>query len=146
MPTPDGTDVDDECGVAAVRKSTKPVHLNFLYRLPTSSSDLESAATALFFDHLIDSPYYDVHFDDLDFCRLLYTQTASGSILTDAVVALGYIALAQAQTDNRYLFEAQNRYAVTIQRTNEALRDYRRAKDDDVLATVILLGLYEVCF
>jgi hypothetical protein len=78
-----------------------------------------------------------------DLLPRLYGQTPPNSALSNVVAALGIACLATAMNFPELMMKANMRYAISLKRTNSALRDPAEAKADETLLVVMLLGLYE---
>jgi hypothetical protein len=72
------------------------------------------------------------------------TLSSTKSPLTSAVMALSMAFLANQQHSNALVPRAAMLYASALQKINTALMDPHLAIEDDTLAAVIILGLFEV--
>lgn len=64
--------------------------------------------------------------------------------LPTAVMAVSLALFANRQKVKPLLAKGAKQYANALQQINEALRDPERALEDETLATIIILGLFEV--
>lgn len=76
--------------------------------------------------------------------RGLYNRTSVVSSLTIALSAAGTLGLAQFTRSEELKSRAMDTYAIALTMTNEALKDPAKRFEDETLASVLLLGLYEV--
>jgi hypothetical protein len=80
----------------------------------------------------------------LDYLPALYRRSPPGSILADAVIALGLVGIANANRDSALLSKAILKYSATARAVSARLEKVDLAKRDDTLISVLLLGLFEV--
>lgn len=66
------------------------------------------------------------------------------SSLSMAVMSVAMAAFGNRQKYQHVTAKAAKQYAKALQKINEALADPERALEDQTLATVIILGLFEV--
>lgn len=66
------------------------------------------------------------------------------SMLPTFTMAVAYALMGNRNNENELLPKAAKEYSRGLEMMNEALRDPVRALEDDTLASVILLGLFEV--
>jgi hypothetical protein len=92
------------------------------------SEDNEKASSKGFFDYL----------------PALYRRSQPESILADAVTALGLVGIANSTRDSALLNKAVLKYGAIARAVSERLGVVKLAKQDDILISVLLLGLFEV--
>ena len=68
------------------------------------------------------------------------------SPLSTAVMAVSFALLGNAGHNKALLPRAVKQYSKALQQVNDALRNPQLALEDQTLATVITLGLFEVCY
>jgi hypothetical protein len=66
------------------------------------------------------------------------------SSLSAAVMSVAMAAFGNRRKYQHVISKAAKQYAKALQKINEALADPERALEDETLATVIILGLFEV--
>lgn len=103
-------------------------------------------ATCFFFDN------YGSSADMLDTCgnfqylpEIFMTQQI-GFPLQQAIAAVGFAGLANFWSASTIMAKANSTYCVALKSVNAALRCPEEAKSDQILATILLLGLWEVWF
>lgn len=79
-----------------------------------------------------------------DYLPALYRRSQPGSILADAVTALGLVGIANSTRDSALLNKAVLKYGATARAVSDRLGVIELAKQDDILISVLLLGLFEV--
>jgi hypothetical protein len=79
-----------------------------------------------------------------DYLPAFYRRSQPGSILADAVTALGLVGIANSTRDSALLNKAVLKYGATARAVSDRLGIVELAKQDDVLISVLLLGLFEV--
>ncbi|MCJ1377863.1 hypothetical protein MMC17_000959 [Xylographa soralifera] len=107
------------------------------------SVPIESQAMCYFFQNYVceASQPSKGYFDYLP--SIFSSNNAVGSSLIDAVISLGMVGLSNTKHASEIMIPAKERYSLALQATNSALRNEENAKADQVLITVMLLGLYE---
>jgi hypothetical protein len=68
------------------------------------------------------------------------------SPLSTAVMAVSFALLGNSGHNKSLLPRAAKQYSKALQQVNDALRNPQLALEDQTLATVITLGLFEVCY
>jgi len=79
-----------------------------------------------------------------DYLPALYRKSKPGSILADAVTALGMVCIANSSRNSSLLNKAILKYGATARAVSSSLGQIELAKQDDVLISVLLLGVFEV--
>jgi len=79
-----------------------------------------------------------------DYLPALYRKSEPGSILADAVTALGMVCIANSNRDSVLLNKAILKYGATARAVSASLGDIELAKQDDIIISVLLLGVFEV--
>jgi hypothetical protein len=79
-----------------------------------------------------------------DYLPALYRRSRPGSVLADAVMALGMVGIANSNRDSALLNKAIIKYSATARAVSTRLGELELAKQDDILISVLLLGLFEV--
>lgn len=74
----------------------------------------------------------------------IYRALPETSAVTHAVVSIGLAGLANTMKSGKVLTKATRRYSLALSSVNAALQDVEKAKEDQTLIAVMLLGLYEV--
>lgn len=69
-----------------------------------------------------------------------------GFPLRQAIAAVGYAGLANFWSASTIMAKANSAYCAALKSVNAALRSSEEAKSDQILATILLLGLWEVRF
>lgn len=69
---------------------------------------------------------------------------AQNHALDAAVTAVALAALSNIHASPRTMLKAHVEYSAALSATNQALRDPEICKRDDVLAAVVMLGIFEV--
>jgi hypothetical protein len=69
---------------------------------------------------------------------------SSGSIVEDAIIALGLAGLANQRKTTKVMMTANFRYSRAVKRVSEILGSIEEARKDEVLIAVLLLALFEV--
>ncbi|MCJ1283118.1 hypothetical protein MMC26_002445 [Xylographa opegraphella] len=107
------------------------------------SVPIETQAMCYFFQNYVsECPQFSKgYFDYLP--SIFISNDVVGSSLIDAVVSLGMVGLSNTKHASEIMIPAKERYSLTLQATNSALGDVEDAKADQILITVMLLGLYE---
>jgi len=116
------------------------------YRLSTSS--IEEEALCYFIKNFVLMPckgnsrsYMDFVVPAMKDVKSLESPPAS---LPKAVMAVSLALFANRRRVKPLLAKAAKQYAKALQQINEALRHPERALEDETLATIIILGLFEV--
>jgi hypothetical protein len=78
-----------------------------------------------------------------DYLPALYRRSQPGSVLVDAVMALGMVGIANSNRDSALLNKAIVKYSATARAVSSRLGEIELAKQDDILISVLLLGLFE---
>ncbi|KAE9375204.1 hypothetical protein N431DRAFT_369426, partial [Stipitochalara longipes BDJ] len=78
-----------------------------------------------------------------DYLPALYRKSEPGSILADAVIALGMVCIANSNRDSALLNKAILKYSATARAVSTSLGDIELAKQDGILISVLLLGIFE---
>jgi tRNA U34 5-carboxymethylaminomethyl modifying GTPase MnmE/TrmE len=63
-----------------------------------------------------------------------------------ALNAVGLAALSNIRMSPQMMIKARREYTTALSHTNHALRDPIKSKQDDILAAVVLLGMFEVSY
>jgi hypothetical protein len=71
-------------------------------------------------------------------------QNPQNAALNAALNAVGLAALSNIRMSPRMMLKARREYTTALSQTNHALRDPFLSKQDDTLAAVVLLGMFEV--
>lgn len=66
------------------------------------------------------------------------------SAVNAAVNAVALAALSNIRMSPKAMLQAQQEYTTALSKTNMALRDPVMCKRDDILAAVVMLGIFEV--
>ena len=82
---------------------------------------------------------------DFDFITPLWGHARADHLLSNMVAALGAVFLASRSKDRNLIMRAGQKYSRVLQKSTAALCNVEIAKSDEMLATVWLLALYEVC-
>jgi hypothetical protein len=64
--------------------------------------------------------------------------------VNSALNAVGLAALSNIRMSPQMMLKARREYTAALSHTNQALRDPIKSKQDDILAAVVLLGMFEV--
>lgn len=81
-----------------------------------------------------------------DYLPSLFRRSQAESILADAVMTLGMVGIANSNRDSALLNKAILKYGTTARAVSNRLGEIELAKQDDILISVLLLGLFEVSF
>jgi hypothetical protein len=79
-----------------------------------------------------------------DYLPGVYRKLSSGSIVEDAIVALGLAGLANQRKTTKLMMKANFRYSSAVQRISQILGSIDEAGKDEVLIAVLLLAMFEV--
>lgn len=111
----------------------------------SSNPSWEDQAIAFVF-HNYASDNYEPCFSPgfFDYLPHIYKKSPPGSVLAEAVVALGLVGIANLNRDSLLLSEATLKYGTTARAISATLGDIEFAKQDEILISVLLLGLFEV--
>ena len=109
----------------------------------TLSDDLEAQATTLFVANYVFKSH-DGGATFYDFVPEILATAGDESPLRYAVNAVGLANLASRTGSSALMLLSSKEYHLALCRLNEALQSSDTASQDDTLATVSLLGLYEV--
>lgn len=71
-------------------------------------------------------------------------QNPQNAALNAALNAVGLAALSNIRMSPQMMLKARREYTTALSQTNYALRDPVMSKRDDILAAVVLLGMFEV--
>jgi hypothetical protein len=74
----------------------------------------------------------------------VYRKLSSGSIIEDAIIALGLAGLANQRKTTKVMMKANFRYSNAVQRVSRILGSIEEARKDEVLIAVLLLAMFEV--
>jgi hypothetical protein len=113
----------------------------FPYKL---CSPVEDQATCYFFrnylldDRSINGPFQYLH--------TIYDNEIIGPTLSDSIEALGLVGLGNFWQSSEMKFQANRKYNSALRLISSRLRNEEEAKENQTLVSVMLLGLYEVCF
>ncbi|KAF2166933.1 hypothetical protein M409DRAFT_54695 [Zasmidium cellare ATCC 36951] len=107
---------------------------------PTASFWLEGNAKNIFFQQYTCGPDKS----ELDFANSVYRSRQTTGMLESIITALGLVALPKENRNMAMMNLASRKYLSALQQTQTALLEPRRAKSDETLATVLLLGLHEL--
>jgi hypothetical protein len=80
-----------------------------------------------------------------DYLPGVYRKLSSGSIVEDAIIALGLAGLANQRKTTKVMMKANCRYSSAVQRVSQILGSTEEARKDEVLIAVLLLAIFEVC-
>jgi hypothetical protein len=72
------------------------------------------------------------------------TKDTRNSAVNAALTAVGLAALSNIRLSPRMMLKARQEYTTALSQTNHALKDPILSKRDDILAAVVLLGMFEV--
>jgi hypothetical protein len=75
--------------------------------------------------------------------RKLYSEAPSDSALSNIITAIRVAGLSEVTEQPRLMTTANAKYAEALASIHSALRDAEKAKADETLLVVLLLGLYE---
>ena len=75
----------------------------------------------------------------------MFEQASLQSPLEAAATATSMGAIAFTPGNANFKPQFLSRYVMSLERINDALKDHRQSKSDNVLMAVLLLGFYEVC-
>ena len=104
----------------------------------------DQAASFVFHNYVSEDNEFASSRGLFDYLPGLYRRSAPGGILADAVIALGLAGIANSSRDSALLSKATLKYSATAQAVSACLGELELAKEDDVLISVSLLGLFEV--
>ena len=104
----------------------------------------EQAASYVFHNYVSEDNEKTPSKGFFDYLPALYRRSQTGSILADAVTALGLVGIANSTRDSTLLNKAVLKYAATARAVSDRLGVVELAKQDDILISVLLLGLFEV--
>jgi hypothetical protein len=79
-----------------------------------------------------------------DYLPSVCREMSSGSIVEDAIIALGLAGLANQRKTTKVMMTANFRYSRAVKRVSEILGSIEEARKDEVLIAVLLLALFEV--
>jgi hypothetical protein len=79
-----------------------------------------------------------------DYLPSVYRKLSSGSIVEDAIIALGLAGLANQRKTTKVMMKANFRYSSAVQRISQILGSIEEAGKDEVLIAVLLLAMFEV--
>lgn len=116
-----------------------PASVHGALRIP-----LEQQALCYFLSNWVLMPHDNIARGHLDFLIPLIKNEEPGGHLSIAFTAVGLAALGNRPHSKRLLPLAGMRYAQALNLTNIALRNPVTAKTDQTLASVLLLGMFEV--
>ena len=114
----------------------------FLFDLGTSA---EEQATCFFFKNYVFQDYKFQSRCDLQYLLNIYSSEEIGPALSESVVSLGMAGLSHFWRASSLMGQANAKYNSALQIVSSRLRNLEEAKTDQTLASVLLLGLYEVC-
>lgn len=113
----------------------------------TLDLDLVDRAVPYFFSHYVHQPesfsekskrgYYE-------YLPTLYTRSGADSPLVTIVHAVAIASFANAGHVHKWISDGYKLYGSATLKAKAALENPKHAKSDDVLATVMLLGMFEV--
>lgn len=66
--------------------------------------------------------------------------------LSDCVAAVGFVAFARFRKVSNLMVKVYSKYYSSLRLVNHRLGDIEEAKSDQTLVSIILLGLYVVCY
>jgi hypothetical protein len=75
----------------------------------------------------------------------VYNARPIGSALGEIIISLGMAGMSDFKKDAKLMIDANIKYMSALHNISAALRDKEEAKTDQILTSVMLLGLYEVC-
>jgi hypothetical protein len=104
----------------------------------------EQAASYVFYNYVSEDNEKASSRGSFDYLPAFYRRSQPGSILVDAVTALGLVGIANSTRDSALLNKAVLKYGATARAVSDRLGIVELAKQDDVLISVLLLGLFEV--
>lgn len=120
--------------------SEELVEVGSVNAFPATAFWLEGNAKSIFFQQYTCGPDKS----ELDFANSVYSSRQTTGMLEVIITALGLAALPKEnKTVATKNFASQN-YLSALRQTHIALLDPKRAKSDETLATVLLLGLHEL--
>jgi hypothetical protein len=112
-----------------------------LFDLGTSA---EEQATCFFFKNYVFQDYKFQSRCDLQYLLNIYSSEEIGPALSESVVSLGMAGLSHFWRASSVMGHANAKYNSALQIVSSRLRNLEEAKTDQTLASVLLLGLYEV--
>ena len=103
----------------------------------------EEQATCYFFHNYVLAK--DVHVrGSFQYLADVFSREKVGPGLSDSVTALGLVGLSHLWQSPKLLVGAQMKYNSALRQVSSQLRDVEKAKADQTLISVMLLGFYEV--
>jgi hypothetical protein len=79
-----------------------------------------------------------------DYLPAIYCKSEKNNVLQDAIVATGLAGLANFHRASNVMMRANFKYCRAVREISIALAELERAKEDQTLIAVMLLGAYEV--
>lgn len=123
-------------------KSTPSYSLSLV--LPSRSALLMTEGSCVFFREFSNeaSGYVKTHFD---FISQTHDTAPPDGMLIDMVASMGILTLSHKHCDPTLRQRADTIYARALHRSSRALDNNQMAKSDEMLSTVWLLTIHEVC-
>ncbi|KAK4496373.1 hypothetical protein PRZ48_012353 [Zasmidium cellare] len=119
--------------------SDELVEVSSVKAFPAGLFWLEGNAQNIFFQQYTCGP----NKSELDFANSVFSSRQTTGMLESIITALGLVALPEHR--NMVMMNlASKKYLSALQQTQTALQDPKRARSDETLATVLLLGLHEL--
>jgi hypothetical protein len=128
----------------AFRQSTFVESQGLQLELSFAPSVEEQAASYVFHNYVSEDNEKTSSKGFFDYLPAFYRRSQPGSILADAVTALGLVGIANSTRDSALLNKAVLKYGATARAVSDRLGVVELAKQDDILISVLLLGLFEV--
>ncbi len=128
----------------AFRQSTFVESQSLPLELSFTPSVEEQAASYVFYNYVSEDNEKATSKGFFDYLPAFYRRSQTGSILADAVTALGLVGIANSTRDSALLNKAVLKYGATARAVSDKLGVVELAKQDDILISVLLLGLFEV--
>lgn len=110
----------------------------------TVSVPVEQVASHYFFTNFVATSNNSASIGLTDYIIPLVSAGASNKHLSLAFSAASLAAFGNRPSGKALLTKAQEQYSKAIRHVNDALRDPVAQKTDETLASVMLLGMYEV--
>ena len=115
------------------------------YLAPPMSTDWDTQAIYHFFDgFVIPVDHSRSQEGQYDFLPELYTDSTSDCYLVDATKAAAFMYLAKRSCLQSFAVQARRSYGKALMQASSNLNISEEAKSDRMMATLFLLGLYEV--
>ncbi|KAJ9607520.1 hypothetical protein H2200_007598 [Cladophialophora chaetospira] len=104
----------------------------------------EDQATALFFQNYVSNRVLSNTCGNFQYLSHIYSNELVDQVLSDCVIAVGFVSLANLWKSSSVLVKAHVKYCSALRLVNQRLGKIDTAKSHQTLASIILLGLYEI--